>query len=881
MRTTGKRRPGIAAGWPPVVMVAIAAIVAIVAAGGVAVPAARAQSISQSPTQAPTQTPTQVQSSGTSSYQLGRGPEQPKASDPFGRAPRSPIQLWDTYDYLMTSNRTREAQKYLEQFRRVPPIDLWGSADYLVRRSQAPKALPYLDQFLRSQPDDATYIAIRDRYGVDSFRRLDDHPSTRPYAQVLLDALTRAEQRTRQPSQAPGPELFAKDPKTPMELWDAIDYLTRTGQSRKAVPYLERFQKASPDDATYAAIRDRFGVGSFLRLDDDPATRPFARSLGEAMAAATRRYATQPDRVAEFIADLTRTPPEQDYAMRRLREAGAYAVPPLIRALNQPGLPREEHDLLLQNVGRLQSSAVMPLAAVLEGTVPSLAADAAVAMGSIGDPDAVPFLVFPAASPTSPPAVRSAAQAAIARLTRRPYAEQPRTPVRILADAAWAYHRARSEFPDETTILWTWDDANKVPAPREVTPQEARTEMGLRMARQALQLDPNDRSAQAAQLSLTLERAARRAGPDAVAAQDAATFNAAVAAGPELLTRVLDTAIADGKNDLAAVAVLALAKVTNRAALSTPDGHPHPLVRALAAPGRRTQFAAARALVALAPDRPFPGSSLVAPALARFAVNQSLPRAIVIDGNASRASLLTGALNSLGYLATGERTGDLGFLAASGSADVELVLVAYDLHAGNWKLTDTLANLQADARTRGIPVYVYGPYDLEITRPNLARDFPGIRSIVPTDDPALLERQLKGRPSLLTGAERTAYAREATALLARIATARGNPMAEDLRRVEPALTTALFVPDTTRPAASALAELPDPSAQRSLADVALDPSRPDAIRIEAARLVVASVRRFRPLLTREQEARLIAQIPEETDPAVRSALSAVVAALRR
>lgn len=872
MRTTGKRRRGIAAGWPSAVM---AAVVAIVAADRVAVSTARAQAPLRS--QATVQTPPP----GVSASRMGQGPSQPKASDPFGRAPRSAIQIWDTYQYLMGTNRAREATKYLEQFRRVPAMDLWASADYLIRRGQASKALPYLDQFLKDQPDDATYIAVRDRFGTISFQQLDDHPSTRPYAKLLSDALTRAEQRTRQPSQAPGPELFAKDPTTPMELWDAIDYLTRTGQSRKAVPYLQRFQKANPDDETYARVRDRYGVGSFLRLDDDPSTRPFARSLGEAMAAATRRYATQPDRVAEFIGDLTRTPPEQAYALRRLREAGAYAVPPLIQALNQPGLPRRDHDLLLQNVGRLRASAVAPLAAVLEGTVPSLAADAAVALGSIGDPDAVPFLTFPAASPASPPAVSSAARDAIGQLTRRPYAQQPRPPVRVLTDAAWAYHRFRPTLPDETAVLWSWDDARKVPVPREVTPQEVRTELGLRLARQALRLDPNDRSAQAAQVSLALERAARRAGPEAVAAQDKSTFAAAVAAGPEVLARVIDTAIADGKNDLAAAAVLALAKVTTRAALTTPSGHPHALVRALSAPGRRTQFAAARAIVALAPDRPFPGSSLVAPTLARFAVNQSLPRAVVIDGNASRAGLLAGALNSLGYLAAIERTGDLGFRAASQSADVELVLVSYDLHTGNWKLTDTLANLLADARTRAIPVYVYGPQDFEVTRPNLARDFPGIRYLVPTDDPSLLERQLKGRPSALTAAERTGYAREAAVLLARIASARGNPLAEDLRHVEPALASALLVTDTADSAATALAELPDPSAQRSLLDVALDPSRPTKLRIETARLVVASVLRFRPLVTREQEVRLIAEIPEEIDPAVQAALTAVVAALRR
>ena len=185
-----------------------------------------------------------------------------------------------------------------------------------------------------------------------------------------------------------------------------------------------------------------------------------------------------------------------------------------------------------------------------------------------------------------------------------------------------------------------------------------------------------------------------------MAAQDPATFAAATAAGPALLATVLETAIADGKSELATAAILALAKVTDRAALSGSDGRPHPLVRALSAPGRRAQFAAARAIVGLAPDRPFPGSSLVAPTLARFIVSQPQPRAVVIDGNPSRGGLMSSALMNLGYVAELERTGSEGFLAAAESADVELILVSYDLHYGDWKLTDTLANIQADARTR-------------------------------------------------------------------------------------------------------------------------------------------------------------------------------------
>ncbi len=798
MQMTGKRRRGIAAGWPAMPMVAIAAIVA---AGGLAVPTAIAQ--------------------GTSPGGLGRGPEQPKASDPFGRASHTPIELWETADYLTQTNRTQMAAKYLEQFRQSRPIDLWASSDYLVRTGRAAKALPYLDQFLKGKPNDATLIAIRDKFGLDSFRRLGESPATRPYAQPLIAALTAADRRTQPVNHAPGPELFARDPRNPIELWEAADYLIRTGQARKAVPYLQRFLKAAPDDATYVAVRDRYGVGSFLRLDDDPATQPFARPLGEALAAATRRYATQPGRVAELIADLSKSPAEQGYALRRLWEAGPYAVPPLIEALHQPGLPREDHDLLLQNVGRLRSSAVAPLAAVLDGTDPSLATDAAIALGSIGDPGAVPFLTFTAASPAAAPAARAAAQDAIARLTGRPFAAQPLPPGRVLDDAAWSYHRGRSDFPDETTVLWSWDDVRKVPVAARGDarggPRDARP--ALRAAGVAAQSERPLGAARAAQLG------ARAGGPPRRARGGGRAGRGDLRRGDR--RRSGDAGPGDRRGDRRRQE-----RPGDRRRAGAGEGHrprraghrgrsaasagPRPVGPRPSHPVRRRPR-----IVALAPDRPFPGSSLVAPTLARFAVNQSMPRAVVIDGNANRGALVASGLNGLGYLSSVEATGDAGFLAAASSADVELVLVAYDLHSGNWKLIDTLSNLLADARTRALPVYIYGPHEIRILRPNLERDFPGIRYLVPTDEPALLERQLRGRPSSLTAAERTGYARDAAALLARIAAARRSPMAEGLRQLEPALAG--------RPAGSRRRRIGRRGAGRAARPVrAAQPARPGA-----------------------------------------------------
>ena len=75
------------------------------------------------------------------------------------------------------------------------------------------------------------------------------------------------------------------------------------------------------------------------------------------------------------------------------------------------------------------------------------------------------------------------------------------------------------------------------------------------------------------------------------------------------------------------------------------------------------QFAAAKALVTLAPMQPFPGSSRVVPTLARYLSHQALPRAVVIDGNPNRGSQLAGFLINLGYDSKVELTGANGFRA--------------------------------------------------------------------------------------------------------------------------------------------------------------------------------------------------------------------------
>ena len=90
-------------------------------------------------------------------------------------------------------------------------------------------------------------------------------------------------------AQVPVPELFAKEPGAPLKLWDAIDYLLRTDQAKKALPDLDKFLKSRPDEVTLISIWNRYGAGPNLRLSDNDLTRPFAIFLAEAMVASARK----------------------------------------------------------------------------------------------------------------------------------------------------------------------------------------------------------------------------------------------------------------------------------------------------------------------------------------------------------------------------------------------------------------------------------------------------------------------------------------------------------------------------------------------------------------------------------------------------------------
>ena len=168
------------------------------------------------------------------------------------------------------------------------------------------------------------------------------------------------------------------------------------------------------------------------------------------------------------------------------------------------------------------------------------------------------------------------------------------------------------------------------------------------------------------------------------------------------------------------------ARCTDRNAARRRPADP-PAGRGPLGPGRGAQFAAARALVALDPPRPVrrlepgrPGPRPVrhqpGPAAGRRHRRQRQPRQ-----PARRLPDRPSATTRCCAL-----TGDRGLPARRRSADVELILIDHHLIHGDWRLTDTLANLRADARTAASPSSSSARATVEITCPSLERtSFPG------------------------------------------------------------------------------------------------------------------------------------------------------------
>ncbi len=623
-------------------------------------------------------------------------------------------------------------------------------------------------------------------------------------------------------------------PTTPAELFRATYLLIELQRADAAGPFITRFLAANATPRDAATILREHGSARLMRMGRAEAIGADGRKMIDAVLDGARAYAHDPTRLAELIELLNHSASEvRRAAIHDLSAAEGDAVAMLIAALADENR-NDQHAGIRAALVAMGRTSIPALSAAVAADDEAVAVAAIESLGRIRDRAATVYLLGPAVG--SDASRRDAALAAITAIVgRTPSSEDVR---RILAAEAKS-HLARSvrlptQGSDRVTI-WHWDSAKREVVPREYHHDDALAVIAARLAGELAAAEPDNESYRRLHLLASLEAAKLTTGLDAPLAElpeaDAATLNA-----------VLADALAGRRMAGAIGAAQALAKTGDKELLHRDDGRAAALVEAVRDADRRVRFAALSAIMEIAPERPYAGSSSVLEALCFFAASDGGSRVLVVDPRGQRAVTLAAFTGAIGFEGDAAVVGRGGRLMLNQSADYEFVLV--DLGVDNPIAYDLLGQLRRDPRTARLPIGVMAGDGQLARAKRLAAAFTRTIAFPQATDVETIEKQaghllaLRGR--LAVGGD--VRQRQAELALAWLADLSGSSQAVyDLRRCERVLQDALQSQNHSAAAAAALANLGTHGAQRALVDLASQSSRPIGMRQAAEAAFAKSV----------------------------------------
>jgi CheY-like chemotaxis protein len=419
-------------------------------------------------------------------------------------------------------------------------------------------------------------------------------------------------------------------------------------------------------------------------------------------------------------------------------------------------------------------------------------------------------------------------------------------------------------------VAWRWDSAAGKLEPANLPQRVALLDRAAHRAADELRLAPASRAARRIYLAARVEAEATRAGVDLagiaqpwpngpetamalLASEDAAVVD-----------DLLDFALTTGHTVAARGAARALGELGHPEVLYRREPRPGFLVEAARQGDRRLRLDALRAVLRLAPNKPYPGSSFVVEALGYFVSTYGAPRVLAADARPLEVQSQAGLLADLGFetdVATTEREA---LAEAIGSPDYLFALIDYSLaRATSGQL---LERLRRDNRTARLPIGIVASSDDLADAARLARRTSLSMMIIRPVDSAGLDWQIKrllaqAGESIVPIEERQDQAEQAARWLAELSLRqaeqaarwlgeprRQTPDIYNLRRIEDQVTKALWSARLSQPTAQVLATLGTASSQRSLVDFASQIAQPLEARQAAVAAFAASVARFGTLL---------------------------------
>ena len=683
-----------------------------------------------------------------------------------------------------------------------------------------------------------------------------------------------------------------------------VDYLhyARIGRFIAADAYA-RALLAHPDldpvKVLELAERDKDGVNTLLILVKNSSMGENAGRVLDLIRQGEHERRKSADRILANIKNLAGDPQQEFFAIRHLAQSGEYAVPHLVQTLLDPA-KSDFWPRIITALPKIGKSGVNPLVIALAVRSNDVRLNLIFALGEIGYPQAVPYLRKLIADEAMPEETKTAAARAIKRIETivgRPF---PGTPEEVFFRLAEQYYTGddavRADPRLDEANVWYWDESGQA-LERTVVPQRIfGPVMAMRCCEEALRLRNDHAEAIGLWLAANIRREHRLGmnveSGDAGEKGETDSTRPTVfprslyftqAAGPRYAHLVLQRAVHDQDSAVALGAIEALRVTSGETSLIGTEDYKQPLVQALYFPDLVVRIRAALALGAALPKSQFDGSQLVTPVLASAVSQTGRAQILVVDADAANLNRMVGILRS------GDREviGETDFFRGMDRVRSEfqtLTGVFISTDVAEPPVAEVLRRLRAEFIYSKTPLVVLAKPEQSVLAEELALTDAYTEPVDAAADDASLEAAFE-RVRSRTGQASLDPDLALSLALQAVETLRGivvdGGTVYDAGVAEPALIGALSSPEERLQtlAASVLALLPTPTAQRAIGHVALDEANTDSLRVAAFAAVADSAKNNGNQLEESQINSLVDIARDEADLTIRTAASQTLGAL--
>ncbi len=407
---------------------------------------------------------------------------------------------------------------------------------------------------------------------------------------------------------------------TPEENWNDFLHFTGIGHDL-AKGYAQAVLDSNPDPVELLALSEANPQGYTLLLrviDTHPDAKlvELSKKILDIIEQGRFMRRADPKIIVAEVKRLSTTARGWRTAVKRLRNAGEYAIPYMLDAIADHDR-KEEWPNIIRALPLIERDAIRPLVAALQTDNVSVKTEIIKALGEISYPQSMPYLKYIIENDASLE-VRNIGKQSIRQIN--PAALKIPAAQLFYKLAENYYYHAQSLAPAEDAAfanIWFWDSTVRRLVREKVDKSYFNELMSMRTCEWALKADPEFGDAIGLWIAAYFKaESANVAMPNYFGQNHAKAFVYATTAGPKYLHQALARAIKDRNAYVALGVVEALAITAGEKSLLYRLGPAQPLVQALSFDDRAVRYSAAIAIAEAGPKQNFPESKLVVQNLA-------------------------------------------------------------------------------------------------------------------------------------------------------------------------------------------------------------------------------------------------------------------------